>query len=107
MLAERGHEGARAALEPPPIPDGAAYLIGYARRLHGRSGCSMAGLLPLSWRELDAFCRLMRVRLSQWEIDVLMLLDAVLLNPTAGPVGPEVPGGLKRKVVLRNPSRKD
>lgn len=34
------------------------------------------GVAPLSWLDLDAYCRMRRVKFTNWELDMLRVLDA-------------------------------
>lgn len=57
------------------------WLVGWAFRLVGRSGGGMEGLAPLSYQAVEAWARLMDVRLHPWEVDALMELDAAIRCP--------------------------
>jgi len=68
-------EELEAELHGAPLPPAAAYLWGTFLRLHTRRGNNGFGVLPLSWSEIDAFCRLSGVRLAPWEVEIVEALD--------------------------------
>lgn len=37
-------------------------------------------LNPLSWGEIDAYCRLTGQRMQRWELSLLAIFDAIFLN---------------------------
>jgi hypothetical protein len=57
------------------------YLFGWAKALHGRSGFSEFGVAPLSYATVEAWSRLMDVRVDPHEVEALMALDAVMCHP--------------------------
>lgn len=67
--------------EAPRCPPELAYLVEWLGELHGRSGASQVGLLPLSPSVLAEWSRLMGITLEPHEAQALMVLDAVMLNP--------------------------
>jgi hypothetical protein len=79
--ARRGDAKALEQLEPPPCPEGAEYLVGWAYQLWGRSGAGMAGLAPLSHTEIAAWARLTGNDPDPLEVEALIVLDRVLLEP--------------------------
>jgi hypothetical protein len=72
---------AREALTEPPFPEDVAYLYAWAKQLHGRSGVSMGGLLPVSHREIAAWSEVSGHVPNVVEYEALLLLDAVMANP--------------------------
>lgn len=68
-------------MEVPECPEEAVYLVDYASELFGRSGASMAGLLPVSHQEMVAWAQAMDVRLEPWEFAAIRMLDAARLYP--------------------------
>lgn len=58
-----------------------AYLYERAKDLHGRSGVSMAGLLPVSHQEIAAYSGLTGWVPNVLELDGIRMLDAVMLHP--------------------------
>lgn len=60
-------------LETPPMPLALNYLVTVFFRL--RDGCTSDN--PIHWVDIDAFCRLLRFRLTPWEIEVISRLDYV------------------------------
>jgi hypothetical protein len=57
------------------LPPAVAYLWSAFLRLHCRRGSNGFGASPLSWSEIDAFCRLSGVRLAPWEVEIVEALD--------------------------------
>lgn len=79
--ASKARADARAKLaEAPPVPASLAYLRGILYQVHGRSGASMGGLLPLSDTTVRHWCENNGIELQPGEIDALKQLDAVLLT---------------------------
>jgi hypothetical protein len=76
--AARGNVQAQRKLDSAELPDCLAYLWGWFLELYGRSGAGMAGLLPLSYTEVDAWARLTGNDPNPLEVEALMLLDAVM-----------------------------
>lgn len=63
----------------PEYPDEITYLVEWAQNLHGRSGVGMGALAPLSFREVEAWARLMDIGgLEPYEIEGLMILDGAM-----------------------------
>lgn len=71
----------------PPFPEALLYLHTWIYALHGRSGVGMNGFAPLSYVTIDAWSRLTGARPDAEDVDALIRLDAVLLNPDAGKNG--------------------
>lgn len=80
-LAKRGNARAQSMLIGPPLPDTLAYLWNWALELHGRSGVGMHGLNPLTYTTIADWARLTRRHPGPLEVEALIRLDAVLLNP--------------------------
>lgn len=76
-----GSPDALQALTEPPFPDDLAYLYAWAKALHGRSGVMMGGVLPLSHREIVAWTVLTGHRPTPLDVEGLLALDAVMINP--------------------------
>lgn len=58
----------------PDLPEAMYYLWDWFIKLHNQRQSGM-GENPISWTEIDSFCRLMRVRLDPWEVEVILQLD--------------------------------
>lgn len=82
--ARMGDAQAAADLDGPECPEEAEYLVRAVYELHGRSGVGPGGLAPLSYSELEAYCRLTGFDADALEVDGLMVLDRALLAPDAG-----------------------
>jgi hypothetical protein len=81
----------------PEAPDDLQYLWEHFVRLSGRRQNGMAAN-PITYQEVEAYERKALVRLSAWETDLLMRLDAAVLavwagnrNPAARPDEPNEP----------------
>jgi len=79
VLAAKGHKRAISELELPEVDNNDAYLIEWVYQLHGRSGASMSGLLPLSPTVIQAWAQLSDVEIHPWEVWALLYLDSVML----------------------------
>lgn len=81
VKADRGDAAAMRELAGPEIPEWLDYLHGWLHELHGRSGVGMNGLAPLSHSTIDAWARLKRLTIEPHEVDALLWLDGIMLNP--------------------------
>lgn len=55
--------------------------VEWAYQLHGRSGVGMAGVVPVSYREIESWQRLMDIgHLEPHEVEALVLLDMALFE---------------------------
>lgn len=79
--AKNGNKEASAELVERECPECMEYLVRWARQLHGRSGVSMSGLLPLSYTTIADWARLTDTDVDPLEVDALMQLDAAMLYP--------------------------
>lgn len=59
-----------------------AYLYEWVHDLHGRSGVSMAGALPVSHQEIEAWSRLSGHVPNSIEVSAIRALDMVMLHPS-------------------------
>lgn len=84
-MAGKGNPEILASLQGPACPEELEYLLQWARELHGRSGVSLAGFVPLTYETIDAWSRLKQVPVTPAEVDALLLIDAVLLTPVEKP----------------------
>lgn len=57
----------------------------------------MGGVAPLGYTTIDAWSRLTGIQLEPYEVDALILLDAVLCNPEAGAEAEEVQATERRQ----------
>lgn len=91
--AARGNAHAAATLEAHPYPESLQYLVTWAHSLVGRSGVGQAGYAPLSYREVEAWSRLMGQCPTPHEVYALMAIDAVLCHPDAAAEEASLPYG--------------
>jgi hypothetical protein len=56
------------------------YLWRIFNRLRRRVGSNGFGANPITWPDIDAFCRHSRFYLVPWEIEILEMLDNVFLE---------------------------
>ncbi len=68
-----------AQLEAVEIPDAARYLWDWFCELSGGRGYSMAGPMALSYTEIKAWCDLMKIEPSAWEVETIKMIDQVYL----------------------------
>lgn len=61
-------------MRSPPFPEELGYLWQIYLRLSARRSVGW-GRSPLSWADIDAFCRLTGTRLVPWEIKIIEMLD--------------------------------
>lgn len=58
------------------LPEASSYLWDWYKDLARGRGSSGFGLSPLSWSDIDAWCRLTGVTLERWELEVLKRIDS-------------------------------
>jgi hypothetical protein len=68
-----------AELIPPPLPPGTGHLWQWFWELDSGRGGDF-GVKPLSFVEILAWCRLMRTRLTPYEISIIKEMDAERLK---------------------------
>lgn len=73
---ERFGQPAGPAIE---IPDAGDYIWEWFWSLSGRRGFVDSGMLPLSFTEIDAWARRMRIRVTPDEIEVMTKMDDMML----------------------------
>lgn len=56
------------------------YLLEWLYAVHGRSGVTMDGLVPLTYATIADWSRLMKVVPDPEDVNALFTLDAVLLS---------------------------
>lgn len=66
-------------LDNPPPSIVVGYLLDYFFELSQARQMGMA-VNPLSYADIDAWCRLTHTRLSQWELNVIKQLDLIWLT---------------------------
>ncbi len=72
-----------AELEQPPLPEGARHIWGAFLRLSAHRASGGFGPGPITWPDLDAFCRMTRTRLVPWEVEMIEDLDGLWLAEKA------------------------
>lgn len=82
--ARKGSVEAQLALQGPECPESLAYLLTWARQLHGKSGVGMNGFSPLSWSTIDAWARWTGNVPDPEDVDALFMLDTVMLSKPEG-----------------------
>lgn len=73
----------RPVATPPKLPPFAVHVWNTFSRLANARGGTGFGPAPLSFSEIDAFCRLTGERLDFWEIDAIRELDDAYLEEAA------------------------
>ena len=72
--------------EEPDLPEDFEFMVEWVYALHGRSGASMAGLLPLSYTTVEAWVKLMDIHyIEPYHIEALLVLDAAMLIDPSKP----------------------
>lgn len=71
----RNPEDHEAELACPPLPRELAYLWRVFLKLSARRGSNGFAASPISYLDIDAFCRLTGTSLSPWEIELIEDLD--------------------------------
>jgi hypothetical protein len=77
-----------AELAVPPLPSELAYLWDTFWRLRRRKQNAFAAS-AIEWTDIDAFLRLTRTVLNEWEISVIEMLDDLYLGARAPKAGTE------------------
>ena len=62
------------------IPDSVEHVWGWFWQLSSRRSFTDSSLLPLSFTELDAWTRLMRVNITPEDLDMLIAMDDAMLS---------------------------
>lgn len=75
--------GRKFQAQPPPIPTELRYLWSTFLSLSRARGNNGFGPNPLSFTEIEAWCRLMHIRLDPWEVDTLRAIDDAFLEVAA------------------------
>ena len=64
---------------PPVIPPAVTHVWAWFFELN-RARQSGVSLSPLSWGEIDAYCRLTGQRMQRWELNLLAIFDTAFLD---------------------------
>ena len=72
------------------MPLDTAHIWGWFQDLNAARSSGMAAN-PLSFTEIDAYCRLNRLVMSPWEIGLLRQVDAEALHQSSGKAKPASP----------------
>lgn len=67
-------------LSLPSYPLPLDYLWSIYSRLRRRKGGGFSGPAPIEWTDIDAFCRIGKITLSPWEIEIIESLDDLYLS---------------------------
>lgn len=67
----------------PPLPTNIAYLWEYFIQLHNRRINYGFGQSPLSYLEIDAWSRLTKTKLDQWELKAIIEIDNAFIASIA------------------------
>lgn len=70
-----------AELAAPPFPKALNYVWRAYLRMRRRAPSGFAGPNPISWRDIDAFCRRSGLGLAPWEIELIEAIDDIYLKP--------------------------
>lgn len=69
------------------MPLDTAHIWTWFLELHAARSSGMS-TNPISFTEIDAYCRLMHVAMSPWELGLIRQLDAIALEPAGGKARP-------------------
>lgn len=72
--------GRRVQDNAPALPREMRYLWHTFRSLSRARGSTGFGPAPISWADIDAYCRLMRLSLDAWEVEGIRALDDAYLE---------------------------
>jgi len=64
----------------PPIPKSLTYLWGFFLELSRQRGSNGFGPSPLAYTDIYSWTKLTKIRLSGWEIDLILKLDSAYLS---------------------------
>ena len=67
-------------MEIPPAPRGSSLIIETFDQLHGTRPSGGFGISPIPLSEIVAWQRVMRVRLTPWEIETILKIDRAALD---------------------------
>ncbi len=67
-------------LDIPPVPRGSSLIIEAFDQLHGTRPSGGFGISPIPLSEIVAWQRVMRVRLTPWEVETILLIDRAAMN---------------------------
>ena len=67
-------------LDIPPVPRGSSLIIEAFDQLHGTRPSGGFGISPIPLSEIVAWQRVMRVRLTPWEIETILKIDRAALD---------------------------
>jgi hypothetical protein len=68
----------------PEFPYALEYLWHHFSNLTNSRQTGM-GMNPITYVEIDAYCRLMKVRLSAFDVSAIKRLDVIALNASSAP----------------------
>jgi hypothetical protein len=69
-----------AELATPPLPVPARLTWNWYWRIRRRKGSSGFGPSPIEWPDIDAFARHARVTFTDWDLEIIEMLDDVYLS---------------------------
>jgi hypothetical protein len=76
-------EEIESELAQPPLPKAVGHIWGAFLRLSAHRQSAGFGPGPITWPDLDAFCRMTRTRLVPWEVEMIEDLDSLWLAEKA------------------------
>lgn len=83
ILAERTGRTVREIHGAPDLPDGCSMLWRDFIAMHGARGSTGFGPMRITWADLDAFQRVMGIRLAPWELEAIRRADGAYLESRA------------------------
>jgi hypothetical protein len=76
----------------PEFPQVLSYLWQHFINLNNSRQSGM-GMNPISYSEIDAYCRLMKVSLSTFDVSAIKRLDVIALNASSTPKSTSIKKG--------------
>jgi hypothetical protein len=64
----------------PILPEVVEHVFGYFQELCWTRRPGYSGPLSLEYQEIEAWCRLTRCTLTQWEVRILMVMDRAYIS---------------------------
>ena len=67
-------------LKVEPLPDFLAYLWQHYNQLTSKRSYNESGPNSISWSDIDAWCRVNKLNLLKWELELIAALDTAFIG---------------------------
>lgn len=64
----------------PPLPRACDYIWTWYWRIRRRKASGDLAAKPIEWPDIDAFARHARVRFTDWELEIIEMLDDIYMK---------------------------